>query len=312
MLLLIIHCLLPGYLLHAQVKPGLYAWKESVPMQPCRLSDGVNAKGSDSKPLPLVVSLPGQKFRALKVINRHVIIKILDYTFKEKDTLKPLPDFFRYNFHGSQDTYKTFSRAGTDLRNYEDSQLYFKISVDTLEAYAREEKMINGALTCGVISFPFKFRPQKIGQDFSGSFNFGAGIGYTFKHKSWRSYTLSLLSGYSISNTILDSSSTTKNQSSLSSTNNFTAFSFSLGIMTEYQNKIQAGIFIGWDRINRINNNQFNWQYQGKPWLSIGFGVAVFSKEKEREERNSVQKLKKPKAKFCTRVRSKTGKNKKN
>jgi hypothetical protein len=71
----------------------------------------------------------------------------------------------------------------------------------------------------------------------------------------------------------------------LASTNNFTAFSFSLGILAEYQ-RVQAGIFLGWDRIGKLNQREFDWQYQGKPWISVGFGFAIFSGQKEKTEKN--------------------------
>jgi hypothetical protein len=49
----------------------------------------------------------------------------------------------------------------------------------------------------------------------------------------------------------------------------------------KYQ-KVQAGIFIGWDRIGKLNQREFKWQYQGKSWISVGFGFAIFSGQKEK------------------------------
>jgi len=53
--------------------------------------------------------------------------------------------------------------------------------------------------------------------------------------------------------------------------------------MVEYQN-IQAGVFVGWDHIGRINQNTYGWIYQSKPWISVGFGYAIFTKEKSKEK----------------------------
>jgi hypothetical protein len=278
-------------------KIGLYKWKEAVFIKPCKI-DGKDLKikeGESEITAPEIISKVGQKFRVLKVIDGAVaIIQILDYTEsvkidKDKKDIQtskekkyqPTSDFFKYNFIGTNENFNSLTPEQINSRNYGTNQAYFKVGVAYIDQLATKESYVSGSLAAGVINFPFKFRPQKGNVDFSGAFNFGAGIGYTFRHKSYRSFTHSLISGYSISNIVLDSSNTNQNQGKLASTNNFTAFSFSLGYLIQYQS-VQAGLFIGWDRISKINHKEFDWQYQGKPWISVGFGLAIFSGQKEK------------------------------
>lgn len=276
-------------------KIGLYKWREVVFIQPCYINgDNYTTTTTNAAGIAVTVTVPetttkaGQKFRVLKIIDgANAIIQVLDYT---KETTGPkkyqaTPDFYKYNFRGTIVEYNSLTEEAINSRNYGIHQAYFRVGVSILDELAVKESTVGGSLAAGVINFPFKYRIQKGNADFSGAFNFGAGIGYTFPHLSWRSFSHSIISGYSISNIVLDSSNSNKNQDKLASTNNFAAFSFSLGYLVQYQ-KVQAGIFLGWDRLSKINQNEFDWQYQGKPWISIGFGLAIFSGQKEKSDNN--------------------------
>lgn len=274
---------LTGYAQNTAVpRNGLYKWTTVVLMMPC-LHNGSKETADSAK----VLSLVGQKFRVLYVSNDNkAVIQILDYTKKTKCSAKTTqtkvydatPNFFKYNYKGKPDGYTNLEATDVNSRNYGSNQRYFLVDVSYIDAFAVKETKVGLALTTGVINFPFKYRPQKNKADFSGAFNFGAAIGFTLPHKQWRKFTHSVISGYSISEIVLDSASTDKNQKQLSSTNNFSAFSFSLGYLVQYQS-VQAGIFVGVDRLSRINQEHYGWHYQGKPWISIGFGLAIFSKE---------------------------------
>ncbi|GAB4028951.1 hypothetical protein [Spirosoma koreense] len=92
-----------------------------------------------------------------------------------------------------------------------------------------------------------------------------------------------MLTGYSISNVVLDAPSVERNANLLTETNNFTALSLSVGYMFENE-KIQVGVFMGNDNLSRVNQENFGWQYQGKPWFSIGLGYSIFSTEKPKTD----------------------------
>ena len=141
------------------------------------------------------------------------------------------------------------------------------------------------SLTTGAFNVPFKLRPPLYGNatDFSGAFNFGAAVGLKFdhyKHKKWRN---SLVLGFSVSNINLDASVVTKNAAQLAENNGFSTLSLSFGWLVEYE-RAQLGIFVGADHLNRLNQDTYNWKYQGRPWVSIGIGMLIFSPENTVDE----------------------------
>ncbi len=265
------------------VKIGKYRWSESVIITNCSIDGTESDEG-------VITSNVGQKFRVINILENLAIIQILDYTEKVKEDnsariIKPNSEFYKYNFRGSKTDFNNLADEDVNARNYGDRQRYFSVETRLIEKYAMDESVVGGTLAAGVINFPFKYRPQKDNKDFSGAFNFGAGIGFTFRHKKWRQLTHAIISGYSISNIVLDSPSVSKNADKLANTNNFSAFSFSLGYLIQYQ-QVQAGLFVGWDRLSNINQVEYDWNHQGKPWLSVGFGLAIFSGQKEKVEKN--------------------------
>jgi len=293
---------------------GLYRWTQVVFLQPCNV-DGSDLMVStttttDGKTTTTIIKsneitskYVGQEFRVLKVTGdgAFAVIQILGYTrVKVGDTLgkiiEPAPGFYDFNFRGTSKEYEALSAWEINSGSYGSHQAYFKVSLNIIDACAHKKARTKSSLAVGVITFPFKFRPQKGMQDFSGAFNFGAGLGVTVSKKVWREASFSIITGYSISSIALDSSNTRKNQDNLMSTNNFAAFSFSAGGLVQYQ-RVQAGVFIGWDRLNNINQRQYAWQYQGKPWLSVCFGIAIFSGSKEKNSddgETAVTQVKRP------------------
>ena len=164
---------------------------------------------------------------------------------------------------------------------------YFKVPLDLIESYAVKNTFNPMAFEFGLINFPFKYRFSKMYSNFSGSFNFGAALGLKVKRKSYRNTSISIISGYSVSSTTLEASEVRRNSSDLAETNNFTAISFSVGPMIE-NNRVQIGLFGGLDFLGRLNQSQYGWRHQGKPWFSIGFGYTIFSKQEEKasEDKN--------------------------
>lgn len=256
---------------------GQYIWTQATILKPC------DDQGNDDHSESIRLSEPKQKFKVLKLIEgeKTAIIQILNYRGASNA-------FYKYNFFGDSADLSNFTTEHIKANLLGDHQAYFKVAVDDINKFAAKDFIESASLAFGVINFPFKLRPQKGLGDFSGSFNFGAAIGVKFAHRSWRKISNSIITAYSISNINLDSVSVTHNQDKLTSTNNFTAFSFSIGYLLEYD-KIQVGLFIGWDQLSRINQLNFGWRYQGKPWISIGFGYAIFSSSKATEAAENKQ-----------------------
>lgn len=239
---------------------GTYKWVDEVLIRHYNL--GSDYRESLMDPM---FSRTGQKFNVIGFTKKgDAVIRFLDY------------DEF-YFVKGEKRASKYHNLYNRDKAK---RQIYFVVQPEMIDSAAArvDSKLVKGGLTFGVINFPFKWRPQNKG-DFSAGFNFGVAVGYQFRHRVSQPWTFSLITGYSLSSITLDSSTTAKNQEKLKSTNNFSAFSFSLGGLVEYH-KVQAGLFLGWDFLNRINQTEYDWTYHGKPWISIGIGLSVFSPQK--------------------------------
>lgn len=260
---------------------GKYYWTEVTTITACSIT-GENLPGTviDNTETTIV----DQLFNVIKVIvdsnkDEYAIIRILNY-----DPVKQKEKFLNYNFEGDTQAYKN-SIGKTLIAN--DQQRYFKIDVKDLQLAALKYSYLGGALSGGVINFPFKFRLQD-GTDFSTAFNLGAALGYTFPHYDYRDFTYTLLVASAINNVNLDASSVSQNADKLNTTNDFSALSFAIGGMVQYD-KFQAGIFIGLDKLGKLNNDTFQWKYQNKPWISFGFGYSIFSVQKEKSNSDQPQ-----------------------
>lgn len=239
----------------SQTSKGTYKWLESVPMKRCdylgRPYQGNRQMGE--------LSIQGQLFKVVEVKGDSLIIIIVDYI----------------NSGVNSYTYNLLDSTASNITKSE-NQAYFKISLADLDNYAQSQTKIASTMKLGAITFPFKFRPQKDFQDFSGSFNIGGAVGLTIKHYEWRKSSWTFLGSYALSNIYLDSITTTSNQVELNKTNNFNGWSVAFGVMLEFD-KVQVALYLGSDRINKMNQSRYGWKYQGKTWFSFGFGLALFS-----------------------------------
>jgi hypothetical protein len=124
----------------------------------------------------------------------------------------------------------------------------------------------------GSLSFPFRYRPQdsKIEKNFSISMCGG------MKWNPWRinEHTFSALLGVGASSVTLDKYNTGPN-SNITEASERAAITMSLSVMYEWQN-LQIGLSSGLD--NLFDNRVEEWKYQGKPWLTLGVGISIFSK----------------------------------
>ncbi len=241
---------------------GTYFWKDAIVLRPCTIT-GQPVAGSEE-----ITSLPNQYFRVIRELEKDaLVIEILKYSSEL--------NFVRYNLKGGTATYNAMGKP-KDLQKGIYEKSYFLVSENDVQKHAGQWVPLRFAF--GIINFPFKYRIQPGRGDFSGSFNFGAGLGVKLPHKTNSNTTFSILNGYSLSNVDLDATSVRRNATELNQTNNFSALSISFGLMMENR-RIQAGVFTGFDTINHINQKRFGWYYQGKPWISVGFGYAIFSNE---------------------------------
>lgn len=132
----------------------------------------------------------------------------------------------------------------------------------------------NSVFTLGLVTMPMKLRLGK-NFDFQGNLSLGTTAGAKFRVSKYNPNFLNLLLGLSISTITLDSFSTGGRVSG-QPINNMAVFSPSLGMVFEF-GKAQAGIFYGWDFLNKANQLQYQWIHNKRPWISIGFGFSIFS-----------------------------------
>lgn len=252
-------------------KLGLYFWKKSVTIVEC---DVVGVYKQEEIQKIARSSQVGDLFRVILNDATEVVIEFLDFV-KANDT--PTEEFYLFNSKAGKSDTDGKKRTGELPVN---KRRYFKITRDLLDKAAMVENYYGSSLSLGVLSLPFRYRPQNGFKDVSGTFNLGAGLGIRLPHLQSRRFRYSILAAFTVSNTVLDESVITQSVADLSKVNNLSAFSFSVGFLAEYE-KVQAGLFFGCDRISRLNDLKFDWVHQGKPWISIGFGLAIFSNEKE-------------------------------
>ena len=127
--------------------------------------------------------------------------------------------------------------------------------------------------TYGVITIPFKLRNGPF--DVSKEVNLGTSIGarwYSSRKNPNRS--IDGVIGLGLTSVAIDSLST---DGRITDSESLSTFSVYGGIVFEFS-VIQVGAFLGWDHALRGNEN--NWRYHGKPWVGLGIGTAVFSRNK--------------------------------
>lgn len=154
---------------------------------------------------------------------------------------------------------------------------YFKIQRYDLDSNC--VKVYNSGLrsttfTIGLVTMPLKLR---LGSnfDFQGNLSLGSTAGVKIRSSKYSSNYINLLLGTSISTVSLDSFNTRGKVSGQPLTN-IAVFSPSLGVVFEF-GKAQAGVFYGWDFLNKSTQSKYDWIYNKKPWLSIGFGFSILN-----------------------------------
>jgi len=148
---------------------------------------------------------------------------------------------------------------------------YFLISVADLnykaiKYYSTWKPMVTG----GAVLLPIKLRYKPF--DFSKDVTLGFSIGLKSRISRFNDFFLNALFSVGITSVTLDSLSTNGQYQN----SDRPAFTPAFGLVGEFNN-IQFGIFTGWDKISTSEN--VNWIYNGKPWLSIGFGYTILSQQ---------------------------------
>jgi hypothetical protein len=144
-------------------------------------------------------------------------------------------------------------------------------------------KFNTAQFTVSAVTLPVKLRLNNF--DFDKNFSLGFAGGAKQRISNYKEHYINYLAALSISTNDLDSFST-RGKVATQPIKNVATFSPALGIVFEF-GKAQVGIFGGVDLMSKSNRNKFDWIYHGKPWLSIGFGFSILSKESDKPKDKS-------------------------
>lgn len=170
----------------------------------------------------------------------------------------------RFQFH------KTFEIDKTIRSKLYNNQL-FEIDITAFESIAiKNNTQIKDRFSIGIISLPFKFRPQDY-TSFDTEFNLNSTLNYRITTFYTTEFYLQL--GAGIGSVGLDSSNT---NNVLTKPQDVAVLTGLSGLMLQYK-KVQAGFYIGVDYIN--NQREYQWQSNGNIWLGFGVGYELFKIE---------------------------------
>lgn len=154
---------------------------------------------------------------------------------------------------------------------------YFLLAENDLNDKAVLRYNTKSSFTAGTVLIPVKIRLQKF--DFSKDFTVGSTAGVKCRLSPFLKNYINFLFGVGISSVTLDYRST---NGSIEEPFEVPALTPSLGCVFDFNNTTQAGIFLGSDYIS--NNEEYNFIYHGKLWLSIGMGFTILSQQSEVSE----------------------------
>jgi hypothetical protein len=123
-------------------------------------------------------------------------------------------------------------------------------------------------LTYGVLAVPFKFQVTG-GKDFTGSATVGPYLGYRADPEGTLGFGISFVGFLGASNIAVQEPSASSGSTS-STTQNLAGFSWGFGLIGTVKGNFQLGGVLGFDRVSK----NANYQYNGKPWIALELGYS--------------------------------------
>lgn len=136
-------------------------------------------------------------------------------------------------------------------------------------AVTKKHKILPDRFSVGIITLPFKFRPQDE-KTFEAQFNLNSTLNFRIGSLYTTYYYLQLGAG-------LGSVELNPNNSlgvGLNESINAATLTMFGGMMLQYK-KVQTGAYLGFDHIN--NQNHYQWRNNGNLWLGFGVGYQLFN-----------------------------------
>lgn len=126
----------------------------------------------------------------------------------------------------------------------------------------------NDRVSVGLLTLPFKFRLLE-DKSFETNFNLNSTLNIRIKQMWNAGFYAQFGGGIGSTNLYYNNAPGVEPEKEI----NASTLTLLSGIMLQYK-KVQAGIYVGWDHIN--NQQQYKWQYNGKPWFAFGIGYELF------------------------------------
>ncbi len=218
----------------------------AIPLQEYDWATNANVPGS--KPSPA----RGSKFTIVGQTTTDYIISFWDWS-SDPTHVAEFAKYSTFNYDAAKSQHR-----------------YFLISKTDIDIYSRQRFRQYSPLM-GTISFPFKYRPQT--GKFEKTFSLSLTGGIRIDPKRRNENTFSFLFGAGPSSVTVDKYNTDAG-SNITDPSERTAVTLSLSFMWQWE-RLQLGLSGGMD--NLLDNEVLKWKYQGKPWFSVGVGVALFS-----------------------------------
>jgi hypothetical protein len=242
-----------------------------VPTTGSTLAVSSNVLGSQmqNSSTNILSSIWSYKVISIDNANSTVQLRALDF--------KPLKDKTKKKYK------KKYGVDKVDLADVYNYKIY-TISKADFDSYAQAKEKIEKKerLSFGILTLPFKARPQ---EDFSFDSEFNLNTTLNIRLKSFADTSVNLQLGGGIGTVGLN----TSNADGLSEdeAQDVSTLTLLSGLMLEHKN-VQVGLYFGADNIN--NQSNYKWKSNGNIWFGFGVGYDLFNiavSEKKNDQSNS-------------------------
>lgn len=279
------------------LKSRVYEIKYNIAVFPCDITGRRIIVNKDSMHTPPI----GARFILIKPLGQNTDKYIIRYLVWNKKNSPILYDYYnrpwsydslqRVSYYRYNPTVSPESKGSLDSsgKNYSKIDKFFLVQRFDLDSNCIKiypTGLRSVVFTIGMVTMPVKLR---LGNsfEFQGNVSLGTTAGVKMRISNVNPNYINLLFATSISTVTLDSFNT-KGKLNAQPLNNIAAFSPSFGLVFEF-GKAQAGLFYGWDILNKSTQVRYDWVFNKKPWISIGFGFSILNVDGKSEKQPARQ-----------------------
>jgi opacity protein-like surface antigen len=136
----------------------------------------------------------------------------------------------------------------------------------------------------GFFSVPYKLRFNDF--NFESDVTVGMNISCNFRwnREIEHGFSIEPLIGVGLTKVNTDSSN-----SKVDEPGSLSAFTVNTGVLLHLTEKINMGVFYGWDNLSEQDYSNSGWEYNGKGWLGIGLNVSFSETDNNKQKDNGTQ-----------------------